>query len=326
AARADNPAVAPAAIEPGEEGHRILVIGVGLFLADIEFRVEILVELDEIRLDEGDREFALDLGDGEIGPQLLAIAEEIAMLPEILGADALARRIARAETDGAVIALGKDQRDRDDFALDERPARLEMNAVEKAAAQIAPAQIINHAGIIENTGLPLRETADVVLFDLIEPLDRQIAEIEQRAGVDGERDFHRIGRKINDGVLLLNRRVRIAVMGEIGDDIGGGIHHGLGPRSHAHLDSQLGKCGLFREFRRALEVYIELGDAENRARLDLKADLRGIRAAVELVGHLRRIIAFRLQDFQKARDIRIGAAAKRGEARRRPVLKLVQAR
>ena len=316
------------ALDAGEDLRAPAVIGVGGLLEQAGIGQQILVALEEIGLAEIERETELVLRHPGGGAQLLALAEEVAVLPEGLAAEAEIGVVGDAGADRVRRPLHQRQRHRHLAFGVGRVGVADAHRGEEAGLDQRLPRALDGAAVVRRALGPGDAALDEVAVDAVEAGDVGGAELCGGARLHGEAHAHRVRGDVDHRLAVGHLGEGAAVARILLDDLRLGIRHRRRARRRADLQPDRGGPACVQQRRRAAigRAEADAGEMEERAGIDGHRHPRRLLREIDLVGQRRRPIARCVHDLGEPRQVVIDPAPEAGGARRRLVLERHQLR
>src|SRR6202035_4362171 len=116
-------------------------------------------------------------------PQILGVAEQIAVFPESAGADALAGVVGEPGADRAMQSLGGLDRHPRIFGVLGIDRRCDPHRAEQPGLDQRAARLLDLARVVDLTALPAQAALDIGGIEAVEPADRKRGETQYTPAV-----------------------------------------------------------------------------------------------------------------------------------------------
>ena len=275
------------ALDAHAGAQRVAVVGIQPLAQCGGLGQQRLIRPEEVGLGEAERRRLLRLRDAKLGAEALPGAEDVAMLPEQLGAGTQI---------GLVVELGADRARRPLLQLigDVEPilgrqlrGRMDDDGREQVGVEQPLLAFVHQGGIVALPLLDWHAATQEAGVDAVATGEGDGAEVGPLARLKLQREVHAPGLVIDDGVAVLQGRQREARLARIREQLLLGIEHELGPRRLALDQAEAGRARR-RETGAVLnDIDVEPAEQVTRPRLDVEHqhDLRLLGQPLDLVDH-----------------------------------------
>ena len=293
-------------VEPGEELRLPGVVGIGHQPADRRFAAKIEAQHQEGRALELRQQSVVALAGRDLDMQQLALAEEIAMLPEGLAAEAQAGIVVDPGADAARPALGHGDAHGDPAIGAHLVRRGDADGGKEIAGDQRLLRGIDLAAVIALAFLPGETLLDEVAVDRGETADLRLAEARGGTRDEGKGDMHAAVGAIDDRLMTRDLGQRIAARRVVAQQLVLGGEDGGRLRPHAELEAEIGRVEALGQWRHpaAGQDDLDLAQAIGSSQHDLHGDPPRLAPLVDLVGQLGVVVAGRPRGGVQPRNVR----------------------